>query len=449
MGKLFGTDGVRGVANVDLTPELAYKIGRAGAYVLANSKKGKVLVGKDTRASGDMLEAALTAGICSMGLDVVSLGVIPTPAVAYLTRKYEAVAGVVISASHNPGEYNGIKYFNFEGLKLPDEVEEKIEDIILNSKEIDLRPIKNEIGRVYFEENGAKDYKEFLKSSINVDLTGLTVAMDLGHGALSKIGPETMEELGAKVIAVNCEPDGMNINKSCGSTKPEIIQKLVVDNNADVGLSFDGDADRIIAVDEKGHMLDGDHILAICGTDLKKKGKLKNNTVVGTIMTNMGLDVYLKENGMEIVKTTVGDRYILEEMLKNDYSIGGEQSGHIIFLDYNTTGDGLATGLHLLDVMKSLKKPLSELNELMKNYPQILLNAKVDNRYKYKYMENAEIKSEIEKIEEMFKGEGRVVIRPSGTEPLVRVMIEGKDQEEITKIAQDLVDFIEARIGIR
>lgn len=449
MGKLFGTDGVRGVANTELTPELAYKIGRAGAYILAQNKKGKIIVGKDTRASGDMLEAALTAGFCSMGLDVISLGIIPTPAVAYLTRKYEALAGVVISASHNPGEYNGIKIFNFEGLKLPDEVENQIEDIILNDKEIGIRPIKGEVGRVYFEEKGTKDYIDFLKSSINVDLTGLTVAMDCGNGALSKIGPETLRELGARVVVVNDNPDGMNINNSCGSTNPEIIKKLVIKSKADIGLSFDGDADRIIAVDEKGRLLDGDHILAICGTDLKKKGKLKNNTVVGTVMTNMGLDVYLKENGISIVKTAVGDRYILEEMLKNDYVIGGEQSGHIIFLEYNTTGDGLATGLHLLEVVKSTKKPLSELNDIMKNYPQVLINAKVENSSKYNYMDNAEIKLEIEKIERLFHGDGRVVIRPSGTEPLVRVMIEGKNQEEITKIAQELADFIEARIGLK
>ena len=449
MGKLFGTDGVRGIANVDLTPELAYEIGRAGAYILAQNKVGKILVGKDTRASGDMLEAALTAGICSMGLDVVSLGIIPTPAVAYLTRKYESLAGVVISASHNPGEYNGIKFFNFEGLKLPDEIEEKIENIILNKKEIDVRPIKNEVGRVYIEENGARDYKEFLKSTIKVDLTGITVAMDCGHGALYKIGPETIEELGGKVIVVNNSPDGMNINKNCGSTNPGIVQQLVLDEKADIGISFDGDADRIIAVDDKGVLVDGDHILAICGTYLRDNGKLKNNTIVGTIMTNMGLDVYLEENNMNIVKTTVGDRYILEEMVKSGYVLGGEQSGHIIFLDYNTTGDGLATGLHLMEVMKMKGKPMSELNNLMKNYPQVLINAKVDNIYKYKYMENSEIKLEIEKIESLFHGEGRVVIRPSGTEPLVRVMIEGKNQEEITKIAQDLADFIEARIGIK
>jgi len=449
MGKLFGTDGVRGVANKELTPELAYQIGRAGAYILTQDKKGKVIVGKDTRASGDMLEAALTAGICSMGIDVVSLGIIPTPAVAYLTRKYEALAGVVISASHNPGEYNGIKFFNYEGLKLPDEVEDKIEDIILNNKEIDIRPIRDEIGRVYIEDNGSKDYKEFLKTTINVDLNGITVAMDCGHGALSKIGPEIIEELGGKVYVVNNSPDGMNINRNCGSTNPGIIQQLVLDTKAHIGLSFDGDADRIIAVDEKGVLLDGDHILAICGTDLKNKGKLKNNTVVGTIMTNMGLDIYLKENDMNIVKTTVGDRYILEEMLKCNYALGGEQSGHIIFLDYNTTGDGLATGLHLLEVMKSTNKPMSELNNIMKNYPQILKNAKVDNSYKYNYMDNVEIRTEIERIERMFDGEGRVVIRPSGTEPLVRVMIEGKDQDVITKIAQDLVDFIEERIGLK
>lgn len=449
MGKLFGTDGVRGIANVDLTPELAYQIGRAGAYILAQNKKGKILVGKDTRASGDMLEAALTAGICSMGLDVISLGIIPTPAVAFLTRKYEALAGVVISASHNPGEYNGIKFFNIDGLKLPDEVEEKIEDIILNKNEIDVRPIKNQVGRVYIEENGTRDYKEFLKSIIKVNLTGITVAMDCGHGALYKIGPETIKELGGKVIVVNNNPDGMNINKNCGSTNPGIVQQLVVDEKADIGLSFDGDADRIIAVDEKGVIIDGDHILAICGTYLKDNGRLKNNTIVGTIMTNMGLDVYLDENNMNIVKTKVGDRYILEEMLESGYVLGGEQSGHIIFLDYNTTGDGLATGLHLLEVMKITGKPMSELNNLMKNYPQVLINAKVDNAYKYNYLENSEIKAEIEKIESLFHGEGRVVIRPSGTEPLVRVMIEGKNQEEITRIAQQLADFIEVRIGIK
>ena len=447
MSRLFGTDGVRGIANEELTPELAYKLGRTGAYVLTEGKKGKVLIGKDTRASGDMLEAALTAGFTSMGLDVISLGIIPTPAVAYLTRKYDAVAGVVISASHNPGEYNGIKFFDSKGLKLPDEVEDRIEEIILNNQEIDVRPVKNQIGRVYKEKSGAEDYKEFLKTSINVDLSCIKIAIDCGNGALYKIGEEALKEMGAEVICINNEPNGMNINDNCGSTNPKVIQELVLESKAHIGFSFDGDADRIIAVDEKGAIIDGDHILAICGTDLKNRGKLNKDTVVGTVMTNMGLDVYLKDSGMKIVKTAVGDRYILEEMLKNGYSLGGEQSGHIIFLEYNTTGDGLATGLHLLSVLKSSEKLMSELNQIMRNYPQILINAKVDNSKKYNYMENTEIAAEIEKIESMFKGEGRVVIRPSGTEPLVRVMIEGKDQEEITRIAKELASFIEERIG--
>ena len=449
MGKLFGTDGVRGVANTELTPELAFEIGRIGAYVISKGKKGKVIVGKDTRASGDMLEAALTAGICSMGLDVESVGIIPTPAVAYLTRKYEAVAGVVISASHNPGEYNGIKFFNGEGLKLPDATEDEIEDILLNKKEISDRPIKDGIGRVYINKEAATDYKEFLKSVIKVDLKGLKIAMDCGHGALFKIGPEIIEELGGTVVAINTSPDGMNINLACGSTKPQLVQNLVLDEKANLGLAFDGDADRIIAVDEDGEIIDGDHILAICGTYLNNKGRLNNNTIVGTVMTNMGLDKYLEVNGMQIVKTAVGDRYILEEMLKEGYVLGGEQSGHIIFLDHNTTGDGLATGLHLLEVMIESGKRASELNQIMENFPQVLFNAKVENSYKIKYMEIPEIKDEILRIEGMFKGEGRVLIRPSGTEPLVRVMIEGKDIEFITKVAKDLVNFIEDRIGLK
>lgn len=447
MSKLFGTDGIRGIANIELTPELAFKVGRAGAYILSKGRQGKVLVGKDTRASGDMLEAALIAGITSIGLDVVSLGIIPTPAVAYLTRKHEALAGVVISASHNPGEYNGIKFFNHEGLKLSDDVEEEIENVIANIDDLELRPIGTAVGRHYMDENGAREYKDYLKSTIKIDLTGLKIAMDCGNGALYKIGPELIRELNGEVIVVNNNPDGMNINANCGSTNPEIIQKLVIDEKADIGISFDGDADRIIAVDNKGVLLDGDHILAICGTHLKQMGKLRKNVVVGTSMTNMGLDIYLRENGMDIVKTDVGDRYILEEMLKSDYVLGGEQSGHIIFLDYNTTGDGLATGLHLLEVMLATKKSMSELNNLMTNYPQILLNAKVDSSLKYKYMENEEIRVEIQRIEDFFHGEGRVVIRPSGTEPLVRVMIEGKDQDEIGRIAKELVHFIESRIG--
>lgn len=447
MTKYFGTDGIRGIANKDLTPELAFEVGRAGAFILTHGEKGKILIGKDTRASGDMLEASLIAGITSMGLDVITLGVIPTPAVAYLTRKYGAVAGIVISASHNPGEYNGIKFFNKDGLKLDDNIEEKIEKILNKEKEVDFRPTGNDVGKVYREKNGAKDYKEFLKKSINIDLKGIKVAMDCGNGALYKIGPEIIKELNGEVICVNKNPDGMNINKDCGSTNHKVIQELVKKENAHIGLSFDGDADRIIAVDENGDLIDGDHILAICATHLKRNGKLKNNTVVGTVMTNIGLDIYLEELGINIVKTTVGDRYILQEMLKNDFVLGGEQSGHILFLEHNTTGDGMATGLHLLEVLIESKKPLSSLRDLMKSYPQILINAKVDNKNKYNYLEDDIIKEEIEKIEDKFHGNGRVVIRPSGTEPLVRVMIEGENQDEITGIAKNLAMVIENRLS--
>jgi len=447
MGKLFGTDGVRGIANKNLTPELAYKIGRAGAYILAREKKGKIVVGKDTRLSGDMLEAALTAGICSMGLDVISVGIMPTPAVAYLTRKYEALAGVVISASHNPGEYNGIKFFDSKGFKLPDEVEEEIEDIILNNKELNLFPTGENIGRVIVENNGREDYINYLISIIDLDLTGVKIAMDCGHGALYKIGPEIIKRLGGQLIVINTEPTGMNINDNCGSTNPEMIQELVIKEKAHIGLSFDGDGDRIIAVDELGNIVDGDHILAICGTYLKENGRLKNNTIVGTIMTNMGLDLYLQEKGINIVKTKVGDRYILEEMIKNDYVLGGEQSGHIIFLDYNTTGDGLATGLYLLKVMKETGKPMSQLNKLMTDFPQVLVNARVKNELKNKYKENKEIIEKIKEVENLFQGQGRVVIRPSGTEPLVRVMIEAKEDIGLLEIASDLARFIEERIG--
>lgn len=445
--KLFGTDGIRGIANEDLTPELAFKVGRAGAYILANNDKGKIIVGKDTRGSGDMIESALIAGITSAGLDVVSLGIIPTPAVAYLTRKYQALAGIVISASHNPGEHNGIKFFNNKGLKLNDEVEESIEGAIYKSDKLDIRPIGKDIGRLYNEENGAKDYMDFLKETIDLDLTGMKIAMDCGHGALYKIGPEMIRSLNGEVVVVNDNPDGMNINDNCGSTNEKIIQDLVIKEEADIGISFDGDGDRIIAADDKGNIIDGDHILAICARHLKSKDKLTNNTVVGTVMTNMGLDIYLEDNDMNIVKTAVGDRYILEEMLKSDYVLGGEQSGHIIFLDYNTTGDGLATGLHLLEVVKATGKTMSELNSIMIDYPQVLVNAKAKNDMKYRYLENEEIKSEIERIENLFEGEGRVVIRPSGTEALVRVMIEGRDQDKITKIAEELASFIEERIG--
>ncbi len=449
MGKLFGTDGVRGIANTDLTPELAFNIGRAAGLVLSNKEKGLVLVGKDTRISGDMLEAALSAGLTSMGLDVMQVGVIPTPAVAYLTRKYKAIAGVVISASHNPYEYNGIKIFNKDGLKLPDLIEEEIENLVKTDKENFNRPIKDKIGRVYINEEGSRNYIDFLKSIIKTDLSGMKVAMDCGNGALSEIGPLILEEMGLNVSSINTKPDGMNINKACGSTNPDLVMDLTIKVGADLGIAFDGDADRIIAVDEKGEIINGDHILAICSMNLKKKGKLKKDKVVGTVMTNMGLDVFLKENGLGIIKTDVGDRYILEKMLEEGYNLGGEQSGHIIFLDYNTTGDGLLTGLKLLEIIKESNSKASELKDTMTDYPQVLVNARVENKYKNKYLDFDQIREEIVKIEEMFHGEGRVLIRPSGTEPLVRVMIEGKDQDLINKKAQELASLIESKIGIK
>ncbi|NLY76640.1 MAG: phosphoglucosamine mutase [Tissierellia bacterium] len=447
MGKLFGTDGIRGIANKDLTPELAFKIGRAGAYVLSKGNKGKILVGKDTRISGDMLEAAIAAGICSIGLDVVSLGVVPTPAVAYLTKKYNALAGVVISASHNPVEYNGIKFFNEDGFKLSDEIEDEIERYILSEEDIPLRPVKGEVGRVVVESNAYRDYIDHLKNTINKDFSGLKIAVDCGNGAVFKIAPELLKELGADVVVINDKPNGVNINVDCGSTNPSMVQSLVLESKADIGLSFDGDADRLIAADEKGNIIDGDHILAICGTYLYENKKLKNNTVVGTIMTNIGLDIYLKDKGINIVKTAVGDRYVLEEMLANGYVLGGEQSGHIIFLEHCTTGDGLATSLQLINVMKETGKKASELNSLMTSFPQVLENARVKKELKNSYMEDEVIKAEIEKVENVLQGEGRVVIRPSGTEPLVRVMIEGKDMEKIERLAKELADLIEKRLG--
>lgn len=448
MGRLFGTDGVRGIANKELTCELAYKIGRAGAYVLAKDKKDvKIVVGMDTRISGDMLEAALVAGICSVGADVFSVGIVPTPAVAYLTRELNAEAGVVISASHNPVEYNGIKFFGSNGYKLNDEIEEEIEEYILDGKEVPLSPIGEGVGRRIIVNNGTDMYKNFLRKSINVDFKGLKIAIDCGNGAAYKAAPELIEELGADIEAIHNQPNGVNINVNCGSTRPEEVQKLVLSTGADIGISFDGDADRLIAVDEKGNVVDGDHVMAICGIHLKNKGKLKQDTVVATVMSNMGLDICLKKENINIVKTKVGDRYVIEEMLNNGYSLGGEQSGHIIFLEHNTTGDGLLTALQLISVVKETGKKLSELAEVMTSLPQVLVNAKVSNEKKNSYMEDEVVRKEIEKLEEKFHGEGRVLIRPSGTEPLVRVMIEGKNQEEITEMARSLANLIEERLN--
>ncbi|SHH31475.1 phosphoglucosamine mutase [Anaerosphaera aminiphila DSM 21120] len=447
MGKLFGTDGIRGIANLELTPELAYNVGRAAGFILSKNKKGKILVGRDTRLSGHLLESALASGIMSIGLDVEMAGVIPTPGIAYLTRKSDYLAGVVISASHNPFEYNGIKFFSSEGYKLPDELENQIEDLIFSDTKIYKNATGVDVGNIIYSEELQDEYENYLIGLSDLNLSNMKIAIDVGNGALYKIAPKVLRDLGAEVIVVNNAPDGTNINDNCGSTNPDLISKLVVETKADMGMSFDGDADRIIAVDEKGNIIDGDHILAICATQLKIENRLKNDTVVGTIMSNIGLKRYLKDIGVKLVYTQVGDRYVLEEMQKDNYVLGGEQSGHIIFLDYNTTGDGLATGIHLLEVMSKSNKKLSELNNLMKSYPQVLVNANVRSDLKNKYMEFEDIKNKIDSIEEKFKGNGRVVIRPSGTESLVRVMIEGEDEEVLQREAEELAKLIEKKLN--
>jgi len=447
MGKLFGTDGVRGIANKDLSANLAYKLGRIGGFFLTKGKKRpKMVVGMDTRISGDMLEGALSAGLNSAGIDVLYLGVLPTPAVACMIKILDADGGVMISASHNPVEYNGIKFFNEDGYKLTDEIENSIEEYILNDLDIDCIPVSGDVGRKIRIEDPVRKYMDFLKETIDVDFTGLKVAVDCGNGAVYKAAPELLRELGAQVYVMHNDPNGININVNCGSTNTAEIEKLVLETGADLGLSFDGDADRLIAADENGNIVDGDHILAICGMHMKEKGKLKSNTIVGTVMTNMGLDICLKENNIEIVKTKVGDRYVLEEMIKGHHSIGGEQSGHIIFLDHNTTGDGLLTAIQILSVVKEKNKKLSKLASVMTVMPQVLVNAIVDKDKKNGYLEDEMIKNKINEIEDHFHGKGRVLIRPSGTEPLVRVMIEGQNQEELNKYAKELADLIEKRL---
>lgn len=401
----------------------------------------------DTRISGDMLEAALVAGLCSVGAEVICLGVVPTPAVAYLTRHYNADAGVVISASHNPFEFNGIKFFNGKGYKLSDALEEKIEAIILdNSEKLEL-PTGEKIGRKGYISTALDDYINFIKSTIPGNLEGLKIAIDCANGASYRVAPEALRQLGAEVYVINNEPDGININRNCGSTHIEALQKYVVEIGADAGLAFDGDADRVLAVDEQGKMVDGDQIMSIIGLELKRNGKLAKNTIVATVMSNLGFDIMAKREDINIVKTKVGDRYVLENMLENGYILGGEQSGHIIFLEHNTTGDGLLTGVQLLNVLKSSGEKLSKLASVMQVLPQVLKNAKVKNENKNKYLEDEVICKMCKELEEEFKGEGRVLIRPSGTEPLVRVMIEGKDQEYITKKAVEMVKIIEERLN--
>ncbi len=445
MARLFGTDGVRGIANEELTPTLAMQLGQAGAYVLTKEKNHKptIMVGCDTRISGDMLANALMAGACSVGANCIFVGVIPTPAVAYLTQKYRVDAGVVISASHNPVEFNGIKFFDGNGYKLPDALEDEIEQLIKDNMTGLKFPTGPGVGKVKYRTDAREEYINHSIKSVPVNLDGMKIVVDCAEGASYYTSVEALKELGGNIVAIHNNPDGTNINANCGSTHMEELQARVVYEKAKVGLAFDGDADRLLAVDENGNIIDGDRIMAIVGNHMKSQGKLKNDVIVATVMSNLGFFLMGQKQGITMEQTKVGDRYVLERMKEIDASLGGEQSGHIIFLDENTTGDGLLSALHLLQVMVETGKPLSELAEIMEVLPQALVNAKVANHKKDKYLEYPEIAEAIKKLEEKFAGEGRVLIRPSGTEPLVRVMIEGKDQKLIQKEAEKLALLIQ------
>ena len=444
MARMFGTDGVRGVAGTELTIELAMKLGQAGAYILTKEKEHQptIIVGCDTRISGGMLANALMAGICSVGANAIYVGVAPTPAIAYLTKKHKVDAGVVISASHNPMEFNGIKFFDGEGYKLPDSLEDEIEALIRNDMDDVVFPIGPGIGRIDYRFDIVNEYIEFEKKTVPIDLSSLKIVVDCAEGASYYTSVKALKDLGANIIAIHTEPDGTNINANCGSTHMDELKARVVSEKANVGIAVDGDADRMLAVDENGKLVDGDQIMAIIGNHLKTKGKLSKDTIVVTVMTNLGFTLMGKEKGINIEKTKVGDRYVLENMRENGYNLGGEQSGHVIFLDENTTGDGLLSALHLLEVMVDTEKPLSELSEVMQVLPQALVNAKVPNHKKESYMEYSEIAEAIQLLEARFAGEGRVLIRPSGTEPLVRVMIEGKNQAVIDEEAKKLAQLI-------
>ena len=445
MARLFGTDGVRGIANEELTPLLAMQLGQAGAYVLTKEKEHKptIMVGCDTRISGDMLANALMAGACSVGANCIYVGVIPTPAVAYLPQKYRVDAGVVISASHNPVEFNGIKFFDENGYKLPDQLEDEIETLIRENMQDIKFPIGPGVGKIKYRTDAREEYINNSVHAVPVNLEGMRIVVDCAEGAAYYTSVEALKELGANVVAIHNNPDGTNINANCGSTHMEELQARVVYEKARVGLAFDGDADRMLAVDENGKIVDGDQIMAIVGNHMKSQGKLKKDTIVATVMSNLGFFLMGKENGLTIEQTRVGDRYVLERMKEIGASLGGEQSGHIIFLDENTTGDGLLSALHLLQVIVETGKNLSELAQIMDVLPQALVNAKVANHKKEKYMEYPEVADAIRKLEAKFAGEGRVLIRPSGTEPLVRVMIEGKDQQVIQEEAQKLANLIQ------
>ena len=449
MGRLFGTDGARGVANTELTCELSMQIGRAAAMVLSknlNGKRPKVLIGMDTRASSQMLENAITAGLCSVGADVLKLGVVPTPAVAYLVKEYGYDAGIMISASHNPCEYNGIKIFQSNGYKLPDELENEIEAIILDNAVPIPTPVGGGVGKAKRKSDAINDYIEHLLSATNMSFKGYKIALDCANGSSSVSAEEVFTRLGADVIVISDKPDGTNINKDCGSTHLENLQKVVVENGCDLGFAFDGDADRMLAVDHTGAVVDGDKCIAVCAKHMKELGKLKKDTAVVTVMSNMGFFKFCEENGIKCEKTKVGDRYVLENMSENGYSIGGEQSGHIIFLKYATTGDGQLSAIQLLAVVKDTDKTLKELADEMEVYPQVLINVRVSNFGKAQFPKDKEVQNAIKQVEEKLGDEGRILVRISGTEPLIRVMLEGKDYEQIKELAESVASVIKERL---
>ena len=453
MRKYFGTDGIRRIANSELTPELVYKVAKAGAYVLSkhSDHTPTIFIGRDTRISGTLIEAAMTAGFLSYGANVKSLGVIPTPGVAYLTKRYKADASVVISASHNTFEFNGIKYFSNKGMKIPDTLEEEIEEVMDSGKIEELTATNEKIGVAENREDLLEEYIYFFRKNFEEDLENLdkenfTVAIDTANGATYEVADKVFTKLGIKHYIINNHPNGVNINDKCGSTHIEGLQEFVVKNKCNLGIAYDGDGDRCLAVDENGKLIDGDGIMAILSNYLKEKGKLRNDTLVATVMSNLGLRKYTKENDIHFEATQVGDRYVLENMLKNDYNLGGEQSGHIILLDYNPTGDGILTSLMLIKIILEKQVSISKLCNIIKLYPQVLVNAKVSADKKYDYEKNIEIKNAIEELEKEFAGNGRVLIRPSGTEPLVRVMIEGENQGYIKTKAEALAKLIEQKL---
>ena len=453
MRKYFGTDGIRRIANIELSPELVYKVAKAGAYVLSKhtDHAPTILIGRDTRISGTLIESAMVAGFLSYGANVKLLGVIPTPAVAYLTRKLNADASVVISASHNTYEFNGIKYFSNKGMKIPDTLEEEIEEVMESGKLEELTAVNDKIGVSEYCLDLIDEYVYFFRKNFDDDMEKLVsddfiVGLDTANGATYKVAEKVFKSLGIKYKIINNNPDGININQNCGSTHLEGLKKFVVENNLSMGVAYDGDGDRCLAVDENGNEIDGDKIMAIISSSLRKKGKLAKDTIVATVMSNLGLNKYARDNGLELLQTKVGDRYVLEEMLKDGFNLGVEQSGHVILLDYNPTGDGILTSLMLIKSILEENKKASQMAQMVKLYPQVLVNAKVNSEKKYGFKDDKEIKNAIEKLEKEFAGNGRVLIRPSGTEPLVRVMIEGEDQKYIQKKAEEIAKLIESKL---